>query len=70
MTKKELKRTAQKYCDALRERMNQNIEKFETDWNDSHVWALALMIQDNPHEKVKRALREIKKSQTYYELSL
>jgi hypothetical protein len=68
----ELERIVTEYCDSLKEQLMRNIKHFESDWNGLHIRVLAGMITDikNDHPSVKKAERQIRKSMTYYQLSL
>lgn len=70
METKELERIVNEYCDSIRESMLKDVRHFESNWNGFHVRALGIMTTDFKHEGVKKAMRQIKSSQAYYQMSV
>lgn len=67
MEKQELERIVDEYCDTLRTNMKKNLQHFHSDWNGYHVRAMAMMMSND--DRVKKAMREIKRSMSYYAMT-
>jgi hypothetical protein len=69
MKLRDRKRIVRELCENLKTILNKNVERFPENWDGCHIRALAGYLAESKHDSVKRAFREMKRSDRWYSLA-